>query len=371
MKGLDLSEQFYWEMVRPILERRFPTLLERHAAGLIGYGSDVLGHDDALSRDHEWGARCHLWLLESDYDEVAALLNEALHEELPFTYKGFPVRFSLDDCNEVLIPYNGSTNLHHVAITTVQRHRRIQLGLQSSRPSMLDWLVIPEQKLLEWTRGRIFTDPVGDISQMRETLSYLPDEVWRFKLKNAWSSFSLLRVARLTDRRGESLSARLVINRMVEKAVQLIFLYHKKYRPGTYKWISRELSQISPLADQMGKQLEGALMEISIPRAVEQIEMVLDQLFVQHNELKLTEPLTLQPPPPYARGMQTYSYKSIEEALFASLPEELKQMELSGAVDQFVTNEDILIWADHYTKFKPLFMMKSDIERTGIGDMIV
>lgn len=28
------------------MARHIPSLLERHAAGLIGYGSDVLGHDD-------------------------------------------------------------------------------------------------------------------------------------------------------------------------------------------------------------------------------------------------------------------------------------------------------------------------------------
>lgn len=55
MKGLDLSEEFYWEIVRPLIARRFPQLMEKHAAGLIGYGSDVLGYDDVLSRDHEWG----------------------------------------------------------------------------------------------------------------------------------------------------------------------------------------------------------------------------------------------------------------------------------------------------------------------------
>ncbi|MEO3945807.1 DUF4037 domain-containing protein [Gorillibacterium sp. CAU 1737] len=346
-------------------------MLERHAAGLIGYGSDVLGHDDALSRDHEWGARCHLWLQESDYEEYAAPLNEALYEELPFSFKGYPVRFSLDDNQEVLIPYNGTVNLHHVAITTVHRHMRIQLGVHAFPPSTLDWLVIPEQKLMEWTRGRIFTDPVGDISQVRQTLAYLPDEIWRFKLKEAWGGFGLLSVAKLADQRGESLSARMAINRIVEKAVHLIFLYHRRYRPGTYKWISRELSGISPAADQLSKLLEEALWERHVPRAVELIEDVLHQIIHEHNRLGLTEPITLLPPPAYARGMQSYSYRNLETALLDSLPEELKQMELSGAVDQFVTSEDILIWADHYTKFKSLYTMKSDIERTGIGDMIV
>lgn len=371
MKGLDLSEEFYWEIVRPIIACRFPQLLEKHAAGLIGYGSDVLGYDDDLSRDHEWGARCYIWLLDSDYDEYATSLNQAFDEEVPILFKGYPSRFSVDEFNEVLVPYNGKSNIHHIAITSVSRHMRIQLGLHTSQLSIYDWLVIPEQKLIEWTRGKIFTDPVGEITEARMTLSYLPEDVWRYKLKYAWSAFRSLYVAGLTDIRGESLSARLFLNRMVEKAIQLVFLYNKRYRPGTYKWISKELAQISPLAIELIEHLEGILMEPCVTKAVEQMEGVLAILVKQHNDMKLTEYIELEPPLFYARGLQSYSYINLEDALFSSLPKELQHLEIPGSLDQFVTSEHILVWADHYSKFKPIYSTKSDIERIGIGDMIV
>ena len=59
MQGLELSRRFYEEAVRPILERDFPDFV--HAAGLMGYGSDVLAFDDETSRDHEWGPRVQLF----------------------------------------------------------------------------------------------------------------------------------------------------------------------------------------------------------------------------------------------------------------------------------------------------------------------
>jgi hypothetical protein len=248
---------------------------------------------------------------------------------------------------------------------------RIQLGLHTLQPSTYDWLVIPEQKLIEWTRGRIFTDPVGEITEVRKTLYYLPEDVWRYKLKYAWSAFRHLYVAGLTDFRGESLSARLFLNRMAEKAIQLVFLYNKRYRPGTYKWISKELAQISPLANELAEQLEGVLMESCVTKAVEQIEGVLAILVRQHNDMKLTEYIELEPPIFYTRGLQSYSYINLEDALFSSLPKELQHLEIPGSLDQFVTSEDILVWADHYSKFKPIYSTKSNIERTGIGDMIV
>jgi hypothetical protein len=48
--GLQLSELFYHEAVRPILKRSFPGLA--YAATLLGPGSEVLGFDTSQSTDH-------------------------------------------------------------------------------------------------------------------------------------------------------------------------------------------------------------------------------------------------------------------------------------------------------------------------------
>src|SRR5687767_12961408 len=48
--GLRLSELFFQQEVRPILDKHFPPL--RYSAALIGWGSEVLGVDTPLSRDY-------------------------------------------------------------------------------------------------------------------------------------------------------------------------------------------------------------------------------------------------------------------------------------------------------------------------------
>lgn len=53
IKGLDLCKGFFNECAKPIIDKYFPNL--QYSAGLIGYGSDVLGYDDEISRDHMWG----------------------------------------------------------------------------------------------------------------------------------------------------------------------------------------------------------------------------------------------------------------------------------------------------------------------------
>jgi hypothetical protein len=65
MKGLDLCRAYYTEVLAPLLASHLPKLGDSYAAALIGWGSDVLGHDDDLSRDHEWGPRCILFLPET------------------------------------------------------------------------------------------------------------------------------------------------------------------------------------------------------------------------------------------------------------------------------------------------------------------
>lgn len=117
----------------------------------------------------------------------------------------------------------------------------------------------------------------------------------------------------------------------------MIFLYNKRLRPGTYKWMSRELAQISPEVSRQTKQLEAILLEPSVTRAVEQMEEILTELVNQHNEMKLTDHIELQPSIFYARGLQSYSYTNMEDALFATLPEELQQLEIPGTLDQFIT----------------------------------
>ena len=62
--GLELNELFYKELVAPILKRNFQNI--KYSAALIGWGSEVLGYDDAQSTDHNWGLRFQIFLSNED-----------------------------------------------------------------------------------------------------------------------------------------------------------------------------------------------------------------------------------------------------------------------------------------------------------------
>src|SRR5882757_8039849 len=57
----DLSAGFHDDVIRPLLAET------PYAAGLLGWGSDVLGYDTARSTDHGWGPRLNVFV---DADEV-------------------------------------------------------------------------------------------------------------------------------------------------------------------------------------------------------------------------------------------------------------------------------------------------------------
>jgi hypothetical protein len=56
VSGLDLSAAFYAEAVAPLVGD------VPHAAGLVGWGSDVLGFDTSRSTDDGWGPRLRVFV---------------------------------------------------------------------------------------------------------------------------------------------------------------------------------------------------------------------------------------------------------------------------------------------------------------------
>src|SRR4051812_32861209 len=93
MKGLELSGLFYNEIVAEILKSNFPSL--KYSAALIGWGSEVLGFDDRLSTDHNWGLRFQLFLSGRDFEEHFELINQVLSKDLPTEFRGYPTDFEI------------------------------------------------------------------------------------------------------------------------------------------------------------------------------------------------------------------------------------------------------------------------------------
>jgi hypothetical protein len=80
LRGAELARRFFDGVVEPLLSRAVPGL--GYAAARLGSGSDVLGLDDEMSRDHDWGCRLTLLVDEDDRDQVPRI-SRTLEERLP------------------------------------------------------------------------------------------------------------------------------------------------------------------------------------------------------------------------------------------------------------------------------------------------
>jgi hypothetical protein len=81
ISGLELSRQLHGEVIAPVLARRFPHV--RYASARLDSGSDVLGFDTPVSRDHGWGPRVTVFLGQDDLAAAGTELRAVLAEALP------------------------------------------------------------------------------------------------------------------------------------------------------------------------------------------------------------------------------------------------------------------------------------------------
>ena len=83
MKGLELSERFYFEYGAPMLHNEFPELEEIVAVGLCGSGSECFGFDDEISKDHDFDPGFCIFIPdEAIIDEKTAFELEKASEKL-------------------------------------------------------------------------------------------------------------------------------------------------------------------------------------------------------------------------------------------------------------------------------------------------
>ena len=81
VSGQELSRRFYQEQVRPVMHIGYPGL--PYSAALLGRGSEVLGFDDEMSRDHNWEPRVLLFLRDADYARYGEAVDRSLRDALP------------------------------------------------------------------------------------------------------------------------------------------------------------------------------------------------------------------------------------------------------------------------------------------------
>src|SRR3989304_260211 len=190
--GLVLAEGFFREMVRPILEARFPDL--QYSAALLGHGSEVLKFDTEMSTDHHWGPRVMLFLTPLDFESKRDAIRAILSEKLPVTSRGYSTNFSEpdpeDNGTQILQWISSGPVNHRVETYTLGGFFKDYLNIDVSADlEPIDWLTLPQQKLRSVTAGKIFHDGLG-LEEIRKRFSWYPHDVWLYILASLWTRIS-------------------------------------------------------------------------------------------------------------------------------------------------------------------------------------
>lgn len=307
----ELSAAFYAQVVEPQL-RGVP-----HSAALLGWGSDVLGYDTFRSTDHGWGPRLQVFT-----SAVGVKL------ELPDAFGGHAVRFGWDAVEPRV----------WVEVLPLSTWLAAQLGVDACIDfTVLDWVLTPQQKLLGIVGGAVFEDSTGQLSAVRNKLSWYPDAAWRWMLACQWHRLAqeeafVARTSEVGDRTGSVVTAA----RQVRDLMRLALLQNRRYAP-YQKWLGTAFAQL-PHSDALPGLLAAAVH--GDQTALGEAYRV---LAIRQNASALTPPLSTEVGNYHDRPACVIMADRFCDALIETITDPVvRALPLIGSVDQVVDNTDVL-----------------------------
>ncbi len=238
MKGLEYSREYYNKYGKTMLDGQFSDIKDRIAVGVVGEGSECLGFDDEISRDHDFDFGFCMWLTEKDYEGFGFKLERA-YSKLPREFMGLT--------RDTLSPVGGKRR----SVMTIGDFYTHHLGTPSVPESLDFWLYTPSYALLNASNGEVFADSLGSFSSIRERiLCGYPEDIRLKKLAGhtlLMAQSGQYNYNRLLAR-GERGGAQLAIFEFVRHAISAVYLLNNSYEP-FYKWAYRGLLHLDVLSD--------------------------------------------------------------------------------------------------------------------------
>jgi len=359
--GLELSSAFYTEIVAPIIADAYPRL--RYAAALIGYGSEVLAYDTVRSTDHEWGPRMLLFVSDEDHAQHAEAIEALLGQRLPPTFRGFSTHFGPPSPDGVQhpAPHTAGPIRHKIPVYPLRGLLTHWLGVDPlGALTAVDWLLMPQQKLLEVTAGRVFHDGLGELEPVRARLAYYPPDVWRYLLAAQWTRISQQEafVGRAGEV-GDDVGSAVIAAALVRDLMGLCFLLERRYAPYS-KWFGTAFAELR-CAPRLMPHFRKLLRAASWQERDVALALVYELVAGLHNELEITEPV--DPQVRYYHGgrpFQVIHGERFAEALLATIEDPqvraiVQRAGLIGSADQVSDNVDVVSDPERVAKLRALY----------------
>lgn len=249
IRGLALCRAYYEDCCKPMLEEKFPAYVDKIAVGLVGEGSDCYGYDDEYSRDHDWGPSLLLWVNDAVYEETGEALEKA-YRELPQEFRGFVYKKSMQAAGrrgvwKIDDFYRGLLGAENCPQDSAED--AAASGGETETPKWstetIRWENIPDHRLAAAVNGAVFVDKSGEFTQIRTLLQEgCPKRLWYLKIAETAAKFSQsgqYNYARMR-KRGDKVTAQLMLGEAVKEVLKLLYYIEGEYPPHD-KWLMRGL----------------------------------------------------------------------------------------------------------------------------------
>ena len=272
MKGMELSRRYFMEIYMPAIKEGFPQIVDRMAAGLAGEGSECFGYDDVISRDHDFGPSCCIWLTKEDYEMHGERLQRCL-AGLPGEFMGF----------KALNKSEWGDGRRGVLNMDDWYYRFI--GMEKAPSVLYDWRLIPETALATAVNGEVFMDRLGKFTEIRESLKkYFPEDIRKNKIATRCMKIAQSGQYNFSRcmKRNETVAARMAETEFVDEAVHMIYLLNREYKP-FYKWMHRRMKELTVLGEKTYDRIK-MLVEMplnEVDRKTEIIESVCGDIITE------------------------------------------------------------------------------------------
>lgn len=343
---IDVSRDFFFEIIKPILEREYPEETEQTAFGVFGYGSEVLKLDDEFSSDHHWGLRINALMPDALFAKSKDQMLRTVAGNLPESYRGYTLR-------------EGYTGVASLEIDSLEGFLKRTIGDVTPPQTYAQWLRIPEEDITHVINGEIWYDANGSFSEIRRHFwDYYPEPVRLRRIAHWCRYFSGMGTYALKRAllRHNEYYATIAFSKAIRWGVQLAFMLEKQYYPYD-KWTLAYFPRLPRLAQPLRPLIDEAV-SLSTPwerkfDLLNQMADVLDQTMVSDGIIK--------PHPPFAVS-PTSGYRIMEHAyaeIIQGLPQEIKtivpvwdQIYMEEFHSGYVDGIDMAVW-DEVLNLRP------------------
>ncbi len=272
--GIDIAETFFKEFGLPTINRHFPEIKNRISAGLLGEGSEMLGFDDDLSRDHDWGPRFILFLEEQDYQKYGNKLTAKFKEFRPNNFQNFSL-----------------TKTKPITVQTIDSFYKELTGLPNPPISTQEWINVRENDLCYAQAGRIFYDPTGNLTKRHYSFkqAYYPREIWlgRIAAQLFWIwHYGEYNICERMVKRNERVGALIGTGMVVQAAMRLTFLLNRRFSP-YWKWLHCAFIQLPYLAPELNPILQKIEKAATLENRAKAINQICNLVRIGLHEQKI------------------------------------------------------------------------------------